>query len=110
MTQIRKIKGIAGKLPEKQSSEGSQNVFVVGAVTGVNDTLDEVLSIELDPNECACVDVEKVARIAVGIVATQDDKIRFPDRGHYNYECLESEIAEKIKLATSNCLKWREDE
>ena len=40
--------------------------------------------------------INKIGRIAVGIVAEQDTKLKFPDRGHYNYECLESAIGKAL--------------
>ena len=51
------------------------------------------------------VDVEKVAKMCVGIFCKQDNKLNFPDRGHYNYECLENEIANAIVKQLPKCLK-----
>jgi len=52
--------------------------------------------------------VEEISKIAVGIVCDQDTKLKFPDRGHYNYECLESKIATRIHEAQTKYNKGGE--
>jgi len=93
MTQIKSIKGIVGRLPKVSTLTTTEK-------DGADIQLNAVLQTNLNINECACIDVEKVF-----IVLSRELK-----NFHMYFEEGKQLIDVAEKIATSNCLKWVEEE